>query len=91
MLESKEDNAGVAERKWEGGAPESILRSRGKRWRCDKSKGSECCEREDDLSNCWHIGLGWVKGRRDTPHERIYGLYAPNQVESKGLVEGLEL
>jgi hypothetical protein len=77
LPEQEEDNTGAAEGKRESGARGERFEERGKNWCCNKSMSSECCENDSDLRMNAGIqpdtGLGWVKGRRDTPCGRVRG------------------
>ena len=65
-LSKRKTNTGAAEGKRgrSGGVRRAFLRSRGKRWCCNKSKSSECREDESDLRTSTGIQVSrWIKGR----------------------------
>jgi len=72
---------------------ESVLRSRGKGWCCNKSVSLECCKHDSDFRTTVGIQSRMGKGE-ETYLAEEFGVvreYALNQLESKRLVEVLEL
>jgi hypothetical protein len=72
---------------------ESVVRSRGKGWCCNKSMSLECCKHDSDLRTTVGIQSRMGKGEETHLAEEFVVVreYALNQPESKRLAGVLEL